>query len=41
VYYDSNKGRLRKVEAALKRGKTLKCAHCALRGATVGCTLER
>ena len=41
VYFDAKKGRLRKVESALKRGARLKCAHCDLRGATVGCTLER
>jgi len=41
VYFDANKGRLRHVEAALKRGRSLKCAHCDLKGATVGCTLER
>ena len=41
VYFDAKKGRLRKVETALKRGARLKCAHCDLRGATVGCTLER
>lgn len=41
VYYDAKKGRLRKVDAALKRGARLKCVHCDLRGATVGCTLER
>lgn len=41
VYYDAKKGRLRKIEAALKRGARIKCAHCDLRGATVGCTLGR
>ena len=41
VYFDARRERLRNVESAIKRGKQLKCSHCGIRGATVGCTLER
>ena len=41
VYFDRGKGRLRKVEAAIRRASRLKCALCDLRGAAVGCTVER
>ena len=41
VYFDARRERLFHVESAIKRGKQLKCSHCGIRGATVGCTLER
>lgn len=36
VFYDDG-GALRQVGAAVRRGRQMRCAHCALRGATLGC----
>jgi hypothetical protein len=41
VYFDQRKQRLKNVTSALKRGSYIKCNHCGLKGATVGCTLPQ
>ena len=41
VYFDQRKQRLKNVTSALKRGAYIKCNHCGLKGATVGCTLPQ
>ena len=41
VYFDPRRERLKHVDAAIKRGKQLKCTHCGLRGAAIGCTVAR
>jgi hypothetical protein len=35
--FETDRGTLRNVLAAIKRGRLMKCAHCGRRGATLGC----
>ncbi|CAK0741288.1 hypothetical protein CVIRNUC_001313 [Coccomyxa viridis] len=39
--YQTMEGTLRCVTAALRRGRTIKCAYCRERGATIGCRVEK
>eukprot|EP00798_Chlamydomonas_sp_ICE-L_P026836 gene26836-4434_t len=39
--YQTEKGALRNVAVAIKRGRQLKCQYCKKRGASLGCRLER
>ncbi len=39
--YIDQAGALRKVSKCVRRGKQIKCLRCALRGATLGCRLDR
>jgi len=39
--YQTEQGTLRKVLAAVRRGRQMHCSHCGKRGATLGCLLER
>ncbi len=39
--YQTEQGTLRKVLAAVRRGRQMHCSHCGRRGATLGCLLER